>query len=91
MTWLIQPHLGTVSAYVIDIIMMIICIVLVTQRSLWKPIQSGSRKMYASAKKETIRQRQQYNERRQRRVDNKVTGVSTDTSLKNASAPGASG
>ncbi len=90
LTWLIQPHLGTVSAYVIDIIMMIICIVLVTQRSLWKPIQSGSRKMYASAKKETIRQRQQYNERRQRRVDNKVTGVSTDTSLKNASAPGAS-
>ncbi|MDE6887862.1 MAG: DNA translocase FtsK 4TM domain-containing protein, partial [Eubacterium sp.] len=90
LTWLIRPHLGTVSAYVIDIIMMIICIVLVTQRSLWKPIQSGSRKMYDSAKKETIRQRQQYNERRQRRVDNKVTGVSTDTSLKNASAPGAS-
>lgn len=90
LTWLIRPHLGTISAFVIDVIMMIICIVLMTQRSLWKPIQSGSKKMYTSAKKETIRQHQQFQERRQRRIDNKVTGVSTDTSIKNKPAPGAS-
>lgn len=90
LTWLIRPHLGTISAYVIDVMMLIICMVLVTQRSLWKPIQSGSRKMYASAKNETIRQRQQYQERRQRRIDNKVSGVSVDTSLKNTSGPGIS-
>lgn len=90
LTWLIRPHLGTISAYVIDVIMLIICLVLVTQRSLWKPIQSGSRKMYASAKNETIRQRQQYQERRQRRIDNKVSGVSHDTSLKQTASPGAS-
>ncbi|KAI4447469.1 hypothetical protein C823_001988 [Eubacterium plexicaudatum ASF492] len=87
LTWLIRPNLGTISAYIIDIIMLIICIVLVTQRSLWKPIRSGSRKVYDSAKNETIRQRQQYQERRQRRIDNKVSGVSTDTSLKNAPGP----
>ncbi|MDE7314015.1 MAG: DNA translocase FtsK [Eubacterium sp.] len=90
LAWLIRPHLGTISAFVIDIIMLIICIVLMTQRSLWKPIQSGSRKVYTSAKNETIRQRQQMQERRQRRIDNKVTGVSTDTSIKNKTAPGAS-
>ena len=90
LTWLIRPHLGTISAYVIDVVMLIICLVLITQRSLWKPIQSGSRKMYASAKNETIRQRQQYQERRQRRMDNKVTGVSVDTSLKNTANSGAS-
>lgn len=89
-TWLVRNNFGTISAYVIDIIMMIICIVLLTQRSLWKPIQSGGRKMYRSARNETIRQRQQYQERRQRRMDNKVSGVSTDTSLKNAAASGAS-
>lgn len=87
LTWLIRPNLGTISAYIIDIIMLIICIVLVTQRSLWKPIRSGSRKVYDSAKNETIRQRQQYQERRQRRIDNKVSGVSTDTSLKNTPGP----
>lgn len=90
LTWLIRPHLGTISAYVIDIIMLIICMVLVTQRSLWKPIQSGSRKVYDSAKNETIRQHRQYQERRQRRMDNKVSGVSIDTSLKNTTASGAS-
>ncbi len=84
LTWLIQSNLGTISAYVIDIIMMIICMVLMTQRSLWKPIQSGGRKMYASARNETIRQREQYTQRRQRRIDNKVTGVSSDTSIKAA-------
>lgn len=46
--------------------------------------------MYRSARNETIRQRQQYQERRQRRMDNKVSGVSTDTSLKHAAASGAS-
>ena len=45
LTWLIKPHLGTVSAFVIDIVMLIICMVLITQRSLWKPIQSGGKKM----------------------------------------------
>lgn len=82
LTWLIRPHLGTISAYIIDIAMLIICMVLITQRSLWKHVQSGGRKMYVSAKNETIRQHQQYNERRQRRIDNKVMGVSTDTSIK---------
>ena len=90
LTWLIRPNLGTISAYVIDVIMLIICLVLITQRSLWKPIQSGSKKVYTSAKNETIRQRQQYQERRQRRMDNKVSGVSIDTSLKNTAGPGAS-
>lgn len=84
LTWLIKPNLGTISAFVIDIIMMIICMVLVTQRSLWKPIQSGGRKMYTTAKKETIRQREQYEQRKLRRMDNKVSGVSADTSIKNA-------
>lgn len=90
LTWLIRPHLGLISAYVIDIIMMIICMVLVTQRSLWKPIRSGSKKVYDSAKNETLRQRQQYQERRQRRMDNKVSGVSTDTSLKQSDSPASS-
>lgn len=90
LTWLIRPHLGLISAYVIDIIMMIICIVLVTQRSLWKPIRSGSRKVYDSARNETLKQRRQYQERRQRRMDNKVSGVSTDTSLKQTDRPAAS-
>ncbi len=84
LTWLIRPNLGVISAYVIDLIMMIICLVLITQRSIWKHVQSGGKKVYVSAKNETIRQRQQYAERKKRRIDNKVSGVSTDTSIKNS-------
>ena len=95
LTWLIQPNLGTVSAYIINIIVLIICLILITQRSLWKPIKSGSKKAYHAAKdmandfsKEAAMEKlmaprhQQYAQPRQRRMDNKVVGVSMDTSVK---------
>ena len=37
LTWLIQSNLGTISAYVIDIIMMIICMVLMEANPVWRP------------------------------------------------------
>lgn len=104
LTWLIRPNLGTVSAYIINIIVLIICLILITQRSLWKPIKSGSKKAYHAAKdiandiskenaeKKWTRQHQQYAQPRQRRMDNKVVGVSMDTSMKeiaNQRQPGA--
>lgn len=86
LTWLIRSHLGTVSAYIINIIVLIICLVLITQRSLWKPIESGSKKAYHKAKdiakEEVAIQQQRYVQHRQRRMDNKVVGVSMDTSMK---------
>lgn len=95
LTWLIRPNLGTISAYIINIIVLIICLILITQRSLWKPIKSGSKKAYHVAKdmandfsKEIAMEKsaapwhQQYAQPRQRRMDNKVVGVSMDTSVK---------
>ena len=86
LTWLIRSNLGTVSAYIINIIVLIICLVLITQRSLWKPIESGSKKAYHKAKdiakEEVVIQQQRYVQHRQRRMDNKVVGVSMDTSMK---------
>lgn len=86
LTWLIRPHLGTVSAYIINIIALIICLVLITQRSILKPIGSGGKKAYRmakdKAKEEVALQQQKYVEHRQRRMDNKVLGVSMDTSMK---------
>ncbi len=87
LVWLVRPHLGIISAYIIDIAVLIICMVLITERSLWKKIQSGSRKVYHTARNETVRQRRQHEERRLRRMDNKVTGVSLNTSIKDAVKP----
>ncbi len=88
--WLIRPNLGTISAFVINIVMLIICLVFITQRSIWKQIETKSRKVYHSAKNETIRQHKQYTQDRQRRLDKKVTGVCSDTSIKGRAKPGPS-
>lgn len=84
LVFVIRSTLGTISAYIIDIIVLIICMILITERSLWKRIQSGGKKVYVSARKETARQREEHLARRQRRIDNKVSGVCLDTSIKNA-------
>ena len=90
LVWLIKPNLGVVSAFVIDFVVLIICLILITERSLWRHIESGGKRVYRSARDETIKQRRQHEarveERRQRRMDNKVVGVSTDTALKSPAA-----
>lgn len=83
--WLICPNFGRVSAYVIDMIFLIITMVVVTERSAWKHVQKGGRRMYASAKEgnEKLReiQEQRREERELRRMERKVSGVSQDTLL----------
>ncbi|MCI7129488.1 MAG: DNA translocase FtsK [Lachnospiraceae bacterium] len=92
--WLICPNFGRVSAYVIDFIVLIISMVIVTERSAWKHVQKGGRRVYESAREGNERlhemQEQRREERAQRRMERKVSGVSVDTKLtpeKNVYAP----
>ena len=43
--WLICPNFGRVSAYVIDFIVLIITMVVVTERSAWKHVQKGGQRV----------------------------------------------
>lgn len=83
--WLICPNFGRVSAYVIDFIVLIITMVVVTERSAWKHVQKGGRRVYESAKEGNERlhekQIQRREERALRRMERKVSGVSADTKL----------
>lgn len=83
--WMICPNFGKVSAYVIDFIVLIITMVIVTERSAWKHVQKGGRRVYASAKEGNERlheiQAQRREERALRRMERKVSGVSVDTKL----------
>ncbi len=54
LVFVIRSTLGTISAYIIDIIVLIICMILITERSLWKRIQSGGKKVYVSARGKSI-------------------------------------
>ncbi len=80
---LMTKAFGLVGAYVVDIIVLIICLVLITERSFLGGVKKGSKKVYDTAKEESIRHREQAErkreEKRSRRLDRKVEGVAMDT------------
>lgn len=76
---------GMIGSYIIDFIVLIICLVLITERSALKGMQRGGQKVYESAKEsnERYKEYREYKneERRKRRMDHKVSGVSIDTKI----------
>lgn len=77
---------GVIGAYVIDVIVLIISLVLITERSAFRGMQKGGRRVYESAKISNERHRERVEMRReereqQRRMDRKVEGVAIDTKL----------
>ncbi len=83
--WLICPNFGRVSAYVIDIVMLVVTMVVMTERSAWRHVQKGGRRVYESAREGNERfreiQGQRREERKMRRMERKAVGVSSDTKL----------
>lgn len=90
LAWIFCPNFGLAGSYVIDAIMLIISLVLITERSALRGMQKGGKKVYDSARsgnerhKERVRiQREEREQRREeqalRRMDRKVEGVAIDT------------
>ncbi len=83
LAWLIAPNFGLVGAYVINVAVLIICLVLITERSALRGVQKGSKKVYETAKVTNERHREMVEARREeqklRRIDKKVEGVAIDT------------
>lgn len=76
---------GLIGSFIIDIIALIVCMVLITERSALRGMQKGGKKVYESAKEsnEKYREYREYRaqERKERRMDHKVSGVSIDTRI----------
>ena len=75
---------GLVGTYIIDIIALIVCLVLITERSAIQGFKQGGQKVYASAKESNEKYKEYkriHEEERSRRIDNKVSGVSNDTKI----------
>ena len=70
---------GLLGSYIIDIIVLIVCLVLITERSALRGMQKSGHKMYESAKESNAKYREyreyRENEKKDRRMDHKVTGV----------------
>lgn len=76
---------GLIGSYIIDIIVLIICLVLITERSALGGVRKGSKKVYETAKENNERHREyreyKAQEKKERRMDRKVNGVSSDTKI----------
>lgn len=87
---LLYPNFGAVGTYVIDIIVLIISLVLITERSAIHGLKKGGKVIYDSAKDDMSRRREihvQKKEERaqlqeQKRIDKHISGVALDTKLK---------
>ena len=90
------PAIGVIGTYVIVIILCIICLVIITEKSFIRGVKKGSEKAYSSAKQDAKKRKEQAELRREKRAqereqkaaekerkrkDNTVSGVSFDTSL----------
>ncbi|MDY5846384.1 MAG: DNA translocase FtsK [Bariatricus sp.] len=87
------PAIGVAGTYVVVVILMIICIVLITERSILRGVRKGSEKAYDRAREDMQRHReeviekklqkeqQKEQQREQKRMDHQVSGVSFDTTL----------
>ena len=83
------PAVGVPGAFVIVIALIIISLVLITEKSFLRGIQKGSKKAYEAAREDAIRRREAAVGRKQEREQNRelkrrerqVSGVSFDTTL----------
>lgn len=84
-TGVMTPAVGVAGTYVIVVILMVICIVLITERSILGGVKKSSVKAYDRAKEDMKRHREEAEEKRARReqtrADHQVSGVSFNTTL----------
>lgn len=89
--WLCVPNFGVPGSYVIAIAVMLVSLVLITERSILRGMKRGGQKVYESAREDAIRYHENQQKRQQkrelRRVDKKIEGVALDTKLKRKEDP----
>lgn len=84
-TGIMTPAVGVAGTYVIVVILMVICIVLITERSILGGVKKSSAKAYDRAREDMRRHREEAEEkkarREQTRTERQVSGVSFNTTL----------
>ena len=90
------PAIGVIGTYVVAVILCIICLVIITEKSFIRSVKKGSEKAYSSAKQDAKKRKEQAELRREKRAqereqkvaakerkrkDNTVSGVSFNTTL----------
>lgn len=80
------PAIGVVGTYVVLVVLAVISVILITEKSLLKPLSHGSKKVYEDARKRhetsVIRSAQKKEERQKAKAEQKAASVSADTEKK---------
>jgi len=82
--YFLSKAFGVVGTYIIDIIVLIVSLVLITGKSAMKGFKEGGQKVYSSAKEGNARYKEYRRakaEEKSLRLENKVSGVSSDTKI----------
>lgn len=82
---ILVPAVGIIGAYVVTIVVMIICLVLITGKSFMKGMRNGGRKVYESAREnnERYQEYRQYKSR-ERQTREGLASDDTDSDIKEA-------
>lgn len=81
---LLYDAFGSIGAYLVLLGILIICVVIVTERSFVRGMSRGSRKVYESARQDMERRREKADARREekkQRMERRVSGVSSDLTI----------
>lgn len=86
---ILVPAVGIIGAYVVTIVVMIICLVLITGKSFMKGMRNGGRKVYESAREnnERYQEYRQYKSR-ERQTRESLASDNTDSDIKQAAKGG---
>lgn len=86
---ILVPAVGIIGAYVVTIVVMIICLVLITGKSFMKGMRNGGRKVYESAREnnERYQEYRQYKSR-ERQTREGLASDNTDSDIKETAKGG---
>lgn len=78
----LEGAFGTVGTFVILLALLIACMVVISEKSFVKSVKKGSRKVYDTAREETVRRKERAEERRaEKRLEKHASGVSMNVKL----------
>lgn len=78
----LEGAFGAVGTFVILGALLVTCVVIISERSFVKSVKKGSRKVYDTAKEESVRRKERAQERRaEKRLEKLASGVSMDVKI----------
>ena len=72
---------GKIGAFVLLIALAIVCGVIISEKSFVKGVKKGSKKVYDTAKVESVKHKERVEERREKRLEKRASGVNLDVKL----------